>query len=162
MQARYQYGNLTIRKRKKGPDVWQFRWMENGKRKSVLIGTVEKLPTKADAERAVEHLRMQDQRAESATAVSLCHGGGADRPLHERVRAQALPENTQRDYRSLFKNHIRPRWGSEFVQNVKTMAVEEWLEDYAALPANEISRSKPHAHTLSGRASMGDGGTESG
>ena len=44
MQARYQYGNLTIRKRKKGPDVWQFRWTENGKPKSVLIGTLEKLP----------------------------------------------------------------------------------------------------------------------
>ena len=29
MQARYQYGNLTLRKRKKGPNVWQFRWMEN-------------------------------------------------------------------------------------------------------------------------------------
>ena len=45
MQARYQYGNLTVRKRKKGPNVWQFRWMENGRPKSVLIGTVEKLPT---------------------------------------------------------------------------------------------------------------------
>jgi hypothetical protein len=28
MQARYQYGNLTLRKRKKGPDVWQFRWIK--------------------------------------------------------------------------------------------------------------------------------------
>ena len=59
MQARYQYGNLTVRKRKKGPTVWQFRWAENGKRKSVLIGTVEKLPSKADAEKAVEYLRIK-------------------------------------------------------------------------------------------------------
>ena len=59
MQARYRYGNLTLRKRKKGPDVWQFRWMENGRPKSVLIGTVEKLPTKADAQRAAERLRME-------------------------------------------------------------------------------------------------------
>jgi hypothetical protein len=59
MQARYQYGNLTIRKRKKGPDVWQFRWTENWKPKSVLIGTLEKLPTLADAERASEHLRIK-------------------------------------------------------------------------------------------------------
>ena len=59
MQARYQYGNLTIRKRKKGPDVWQFRWTENGKPKSVLIGTLEKYPAQADAERAVEHLRVK-------------------------------------------------------------------------------------------------------
>ena len=59
MQARYQYGDLRIRKRNKGPDVWQFRFFENGKRKSVLIGTLEKLPTKADAERAVEHRRVE-------------------------------------------------------------------------------------------------------
>ncbi len=59
MTARYQYGNLTTRKRKKGPDVWQFRWMDNGKPKSVFIGTVQKYPTQADAERAVEHLRIR-------------------------------------------------------------------------------------------------------
>ncbi|MGH9438222.1 MAG: hypothetical protein ACRD22_10080 [Terriglobia bacterium] len=59
MTARYQYGNLTTRKRKKEPDVWQFRWMETGKLKSVLIGTVQKYPTQADAERAVEHLRIR-------------------------------------------------------------------------------------------------------
>jgi len=50
---------LTLRKRAKGPDVWQFRWMENGKPKSVLIGTVERYPAQADAERAVEGLRMK-------------------------------------------------------------------------------------------------------
>ncbi|PYV26571.1 MAG: hypothetical protein DMG24_06795 [Acidobacteria bacterium] len=59
MQARYQYRDLRRRKRKKGPDVWQFRYFENGKRKSVLIGTVERYPNKADAEKAVEHRRME-------------------------------------------------------------------------------------------------------
>ena len=59
MQARYQYGDLRIRKRNKGPDVWQFRYFEKGKRKSVLVGTVEKLPTKADAVRAIEHRRIE-------------------------------------------------------------------------------------------------------
>jgi hypothetical protein len=47
-------GNLTAMKRKKEPNVWQFRWPEKGKLKSVLIGTVEKLATHADAERAVD------------------------------------------------------------------------------------------------------------
>jgi excisionase family DNA binding protein len=59
MQARYQYGNLTLRKRKRGPDVWQFRWIENGRLRSVLIGTIEKHPKRSDAERAVEHLRIK-------------------------------------------------------------------------------------------------------
>ena len=38
--------------------------------------------------------------------------------------------HTQRNCRGMFENHIRPRWGSEFVENVRTVAVEDWLEDY--------------------------------
>jgi len=130
MQARYQYGNLTVRRRKKGPSVWQFRWVENGKLKSVLIGTVEKYPAQADAEKAVQYLRIKinsenpQQRFHEVTVGTLI----------DRFMAEYAPkrcrENTQNNYRGLFNNHIRPRWGAEFVQNVKTMAVEDWLEAY--------------------------------
>lgn len=128
MQARYQYGTLTIRKRKKGPDVWQFRWIENGKQKSVLIGTVEKYRTQAGAERAVEYLRMRinaqnpQQQFHSFTVGALI----------DRFMEQHVPKHcrklTASVYRSLFEKHIRPKWGTEFVENVKTMALEEWLE----------------------------------
>ena len=37
---------------------------------------------------------------------------------------------TQKVYRSIFENHIRPKWGGEFVQDVRTMALENWLESY--------------------------------
>ena len=127
MQARYQYGNLILRKRKKGPDVWQFRWSESGRLKSVLIGTVEKLPTRGDAERAVEHRRMKinlhnAQRHFHAVTV------GA---LIDRFMEQHVPKHcrklTASVYRSLFEKHIRPKWGTEFVEDVRTMALEEWL-----------------------------------
>jgi hypothetical protein len=59
MQTRYQYGSLQRRRRAKGPDVWQWRWYENGSRKSVLIGTVEKLVTQKDALLALEDHRMR-------------------------------------------------------------------------------------------------------
>ena len=130
MQARYQYGNLTVRKRKKGPNVWQFRWMENGRLKSVLIGTVEKLPTEADAERAVEYLRVQiNAQNPQAEFRSVTLGALIDRFMAEYVpkRCRKLTQST---YRSLFKNHIRPRWEGELTAKVKTMAVEEWLESY--------------------------------
>jgi integrase len=128
MQARYQYGNLTLRRRKKGPDVWQFRWMEDGKQKSVLVGTIEKLPTETDAERAVEHLRIKinaqvPQRQFHAVTV------GA---LIDRFMEQHVPRHcrklTASVYRSLFEKHIRPKWGTEFAENVRTMALEEWFE----------------------------------
>jgi integrase len=121
---------LTIRKRKKGPDVWQFRWTENWKPKSVLIGTLEKLPTLADAERASEHLRIKinaqnpQQRFHALTVGALI----------DRFMAEYAPKRcrklTQKVYRSIFENHIRPKWGGEFVQDVRTMALENWLESY--------------------------------
>jgi integrase len=130
MQARYQYGNLTIRKRKQGPDVWQFRWMDNGKPKSVLIGTVEKLPTQADAERAVEYLRIKINAQNPQLRFSAVTVG----VLIDRFMAEYAPkrcrENTRKNYHSVFENHIRPKWGSEFVQNIKTIAIEDWLETY--------------------------------
>src|ERR671931_2392207 len=65
-------------KRKKGPDVWQFRWMENGKPKSVLVGSTEKLLTKVDAERAVEHLRIKINAQNRQQQLPLRSRVGAD------------------------------------------------------------------------------------
>lgn len=76
MQARYQYGNLTLRKRAQGPDVWQFRWMENGKPKSVLIGTIKRHPTRANAERALEHLRIKISNQNSQSQFHAVTVGG--------------------------------------------------------------------------------------
>jgi integrase len=130
MQARYQYGNLTLRKRKKGPDVWQFRWMENGKPKSVLVGTIEKYPSKSDAERAVEHLRVKvNAQSPQQQFHAISVGALIDRFMEE-YAPKRCRRHTQRNYRGLFENHIRPRWGGEFVEKVRTIAVEEWLEDY--------------------------------
>ena len=130
MQARYQYGNLMLRKRKKGPDVWQFRWMENGKQKSVLIGTVQKCPTRADAERAIEYLRIHiNAQSPQADFHSVTVGALIDRFMAEYAHKRCR-KLTQSTYRSLFKNHIRPTWERELAANVKAMAVEEWLESY--------------------------------
>ncbi|MGA2629223.1 MAG: tyrosine-type recombinase/integrase [Terriglobia bacterium] len=130
MQARYQFGNLARRERKKGPDVWQFRYFENGKRKSVLIGTVEKLLTKADAERAVEHRRMQiNADSPQRQFHSVTVGALIDRFMEE-YAPRHCRLNTQRDYRYSFKTHVQPKWGAVFIQNVKTMAVQDWLDNY--------------------------------
>src|ERR1019366_1136037 len=50
-------------------------------------------------------------------------------------------------YRSLFENHIKPKWGREFIQDVKTMAIEEWL--YASPHSRQIkSHVRNLMHTL--------------
>jgi integrase len=102
--------------------------MENGKPKSMLIGTLEKLPTKDDATRAVEYLRIKinaENSQQQFHAVTV--GALIDRFMVEYAPKWCRPK-TQRNYRSLFENYIRTRWGAEFVPNVKTMAIEDWLE----------------------------------
>jgi integrase len=128
MQARYQYVNLTVRKRKKGPDVWQFRWLENGKQKSVLIRTIEKLPSRADAERAVEYRRMKINAGNAQQQFrSVTVGALADRFLAEEMPTR-VRDDTAKTYRGLLKNWIRPQWGTYFLQDVKTIAVEHLLK----------------------------------
>jgi len=131
MTARYQYGDLRIRPRKKGPDVWQFRYFdEKGDRVPVLIGTIEKLPTRAEAERAVEHFRMKINSQNPQQQFHRVTVGG----LIDRFMAEYAPKhcrlNTQKCYRGAFDKHVRPRWGNEFVDSVRTMAVQDWLDNY--------------------------------
>ena len=76
-RACYQFGNLTRKKRAKGRDTWEFRYYESTekggrRRKSCIVGTVEKLPTKAHAQKAVEALLLK-LNSETPTAT---YGGG--------------------------------------------------------------------------------------
>lgn len=140
---RYQYGDLTLRKRKTKSAVWQFRYMQNGKRNSVLIGTVDKLPTKADAERAVEHLRMEINRDSAQQQFhSVTVTGLFDRFMKEYVPRHCRKE-TARVYRSNFKNYVKPRWGEVFVGDVKPMAILDWL---GSLPKSR--QVKSHIRSL--------------
>jgi integrase len=117
--------------------------MENGKPKSVLIGTVQKYPTRADAERAIEHLRIKineqtPQLCFHAVTVSALIDRFMEEHAYKRCR-----KNTVANYSSLFNTHIRPRWGTELVQNVKPMAVEDWLGSYP-----RSRQVKVHVRTL--------------
>jgi integrase len=141
MQARYQYGNLTLRRRKKGPDVWQFRWTENGKPKSVLIGTVEKLPTQADAERAAECQRIKvnaqvpQQQFHAVTIEALA----------ERYKSEEMPTrySTRATYLSYLKGYITPRWGSVALGGVRPLDVEAWFKSLPLAP-----KTKAHIRSL--------------
>ena len=146
MPARYQYGNLTLRKRNKGPDVWQFRYTENGKPKAVLIGTVEKLPTQAHAERAVEHLRLQvNAQNPQQQFHSVTVGGLIDRFVKEQLRNERRHQ-TQSGYRTYFECYIRPQWGDTFLERVDPMPVMDWLQSLRGELTKRPLAPKTKAH----------------
>lgn len=130
--ARYQFGYLALTKRKNGLRVWQFRWTENGRRVARVIGTIERLPKRIDAERAVEHLRMRINRELPREALPLWTVGGLFGRFMEEYAARKCRKQTRRCYRSFFDNHIAPRWRDVPVEKVKTMDVEAWLDELSA------------------------------
>ena|SRR5208282_2706219 len=126
MQTRYQYGTLTLRKRKAGTDVWQWRYMEGGRRKSVLIGTTERLPNKAAAMRAVESRRLKLNADNPQTPFrTVTVGALIDRYLAEEL--ERVRHDTQVSYKAFLNKWIRPKWGSVVLAEVKTIPVEAWL-----------------------------------
>jgi integrase len=128
MQTRYQYGDLSLRKRQKGPAVWQFRYFEDGRRKSLLIGTVERFPLKSDALRAIEHLRIEiNAQNPQAGFHRVTVGGLIDRFVNDEL-PKARRFQTQAEYRTYFESYIRPQWGNLFLDQVEAMAVMDWLE----------------------------------
>jgi integrase len=145
-RACYQFGSLTRKKREKGPDTWEFRYYESTEqgqrgRKSCIVGTVEKLPTKAHAQKAVEALLLTlnsetpQQRMAAVTFGAIC----------DRYMLEEMPErySTAKSYRSNIVNHLKPRWGDYLLEKIRPMAVEDWLKN---LPM--ASKSKAHLRSV--------------
>jgi integrase len=146
MQTRYQYGDLSLRKRKKGPAVWQFRYFDNGRRRLVLIGAVERLPLKSDAERAIEHFRIHvNVQSPRAGFHRVTVGGLIDRFVKDEL-PRARRFQTQAELRTYFEGYIRPQWGRLYLDQVGTMAVMDWLESLRGKKTKNPLAPRTKAH----------------
>jgi integrase len=142
-RARHQFGWLERKKRKRGPEVWVWRYHESapGKQSSkraVFVGDVKQYPTKADAWKAAESIRLGVANPHSADIVTF----GA---LINRFLSEALPERkgTADRYQSWIINHINPRWEQVPLSQVKPLAVEIWLKGLSLAP-----KSKGHIRSV--------------
>jgi integrase len=142
-RARYQYGSLRRKKRAKGPDAWEFRYYDtvgqSRERKSKTVGTVEQYPNKATARQAVSALLLR-LNSEAPQAGTVPFAALVDRYLEEE-----LPErfSTRISYLSLVNTHIRPKWADFPLDEVKPMAVEDWLRRLPLAP-----KSKANARSI--------------
>lgn len=144
-RSRYQFGALFTEPRKKGPDVWVYRWREmntEGKRHSrkEILGTVLEFRTQADAQRAAETLRL------SVNRHAVEHSGPPQtiRKLVDHYRLKEIPmethegkrRSTKLGYLSNLNCHIVPRWGEYPPGRVTTVEVEEWLKSLQLAPGS--------------------------
>ena len=137
-RMRYQYGSVVRESRKRGPDVWVYRFYDyNGAHKKLLIGTVEQYSTKAMAIKAADALRAvanpDDPRVSKLGTV-----------IEHYIREE-LPEraSTRTFYLPWLKNYIKPKWGSYEMRQIQPFAVEQWLKQLKLAP-----KSKAHIRSL--------------
>lgn len=136
-RTRYQQGSVQREKRHSGPDVWIFRWRETGqnrksKQRKAIVGTVPTLLTEASALKAAQALRIDaNQQAP--------HSECGPKTISELVAHYRLKEmanesrerkafSTRSGYECYLKNWILPRWGNVRLDQVKPVAMEEWLD----------------------------------
>jgi integrase len=106
---------------------------------------MDSLPTKADAERAAEHLRMQINSQHPVGFHSLTMRGLVDRYLTE-YAARRVRKHTLQVYGSLLHNHVLPRWGSMLIKDIRPMMLDDWLQSYpSSVPVRAHIKGLLHA-----------------
>lgn len=139
-----QDGSLTVEHRKRGPDVWCFRWREagpDGRRihRRIVLGTAEDLKNIATARRMVIGLRREINindvriRKESITLADL------SKHYQQRELVDRNPRisySTKRIYAGYLKKWIEPRWGSYALWSIRAVEVELWLKNLDLAPGS--------------------------
>ena len=146
-RTRYQYGSLETKERKKGKEVWEFRYYEpdaqgERQRRAITIGSREDYPTESAARKSpVVQAILLRLNAEQPSAV----GAGNFGAVIARYEQEEMPErySTKSAYQSYIKNQIRPRWAGTQMSAIKPMAVEDWLKNMTLAP-----KTKSHVRSL--------------
>jgi integrase len=94
------------------------------------VGKKEDYPTKSDAKKAAEGLRLA-ANPDNPNRTPVTVGGLIDRYL-----ADELPDrySSRRHYRLMFCRHIKPKFGDYPLNEVKPYAVEQWLDELPLAP----------------------------
>src|SRR6516165_2520954 len=134
-EAGMQQGSLIRSGRKRGPDVWQFRWADRGacgKRiyRKRVIGTVYQYPEADSARKAVTGLLREIspnplQRSSLPMTISELCDHFVQRELTNDNTWRSY--STKKAYKAYLKRWIVPHWGTAPLSEVRTMGVESWL-----------------------------------
>ncbi len=130
-----QQGSLIKSNRKRGPDVWQFRWAERGPQgkriyRRRVIGTVCQYSDADSARKAVTGLLAEINSNDlprgplSMTVAEMCdHFDQRELRKDNTWRSYS----TKTTYKAYLKRWIIPQWGALDLSRVRTIELESWL-----------------------------------
>jgi len=129
---------LTLVKNKRSDDSWFFRYYEDrgGERvhRNIRIGSVVEFPRRRDAEKAVLDLRSTINtgvRSPQTVGELVAHYRKHELTLERKAFATV---DAHEAYLTL---HILPKWKNSRISEVKTVAVEQWLDGLQYAPATK-------------------------
>jgi integrase len=129
--VRYNRGMLCKEKRAMGT-VWVFRWSEevNGQRRQHkdVIGTTKEFPTESAANKEADRLRWRlNENKQYLSLKEMTFGELINHYLdHELPR---LSKSARKANKSYIKNWIEANWHGHLAGSMKTMQIQEWLDN---------------------------------
>jgi len=137
MAQRYQNGHLRCAKRKRGPDVWEFLWRDrevDGKRRqrTLIVGTLQEFRTFREAQNQL-HLLKANINADLPISSVATFDELAEHYCRTELLEENKTEKTRKTYQFYLRQWILPRWGGEYLHNMKTLHVEQWLRSLPGL-----------------------------
>lgn len=142
-----QNGSVIRAERRRGPDVWEFRWREpgaDGKRKHrrIVLGSVEQLGDEVAARQAISALKLEFNRG--GAWLKTRSASVSDLVSHYRERELDADtvwktHSTKVTYEGYLNKWILPRWKSYPLVRVNAGEVELWLR---SLPLARSSCAK--------------------
>lgn len=151
-KRRYQAGSLEKSKTAEGL-CWYIRFTDRTPgappRPRFRVGLLSEYPTKAGASRAAKAIR--DQFNDSPGVLLADRRTFGD--VIDRYIAEEIPQthSTRRGYEKNIRCHIRPRWGSMPLADVRAMDVRGWLRELKDKNGKPLStRTQGHVHSLMG------------
>src|SRR5260370_14750598 len=143
-RQRVQFGWVSLKARKKGPDVWVLRYRENlsngvTTKRSAIIGTVQEFLNESQARKAALAW-LFSMNAETSGETFVSFGEVIRRYLAEEIPVRI---STASRYRCWLKNHVEPKWRDYPIEQIKPLLVEDWLKKLDLAP-----KSKSHLKNL--------------
>ncbi len=140
---RYQQGSIRKVPRAKG-FAWEYRYYvtSDGKRKLKMQTFSGKLyATEADVRRAVgARVPGLNDGTKYSPSVAVTFGALLDRYIAEELPPR---KSTRDSYTSIIKNHLRPRWESMVLSDIRPALIHSWFQSMKLQPI-----SKGHVRSL--------------
>lgn len=135
--ARRRFQSGCLFKRGKRRKVWVARWREDVLRedgsvgrmlRSVVLGSVADLPTRADAQTRLEEQLRPLNQGSARPEATMAFGTFAETQWQTLV-LPTLKLSTQHGYRNVLRKHVHPYWRDWRLRDIGRQDVQQWVAE---------------------------------